>query len=64
MSKSFLGSMDSVSSVLLDKTEANQTVELSAPGLKVAMKRVSANASEGQIFTVIDKSCVFNSKTV
>ena len=47
MSNSFLSSIDSVSSVLLNKTEANQTVELGAPGLKVAMKKVSVNESEG-----------------
>ncbi|XP_053382148.1 uncharacterized protein LOC123562231 [Mercenaria mercenaria] len=46
VSKSFLGSIDSVSSVLLNKTEANQTVELGAPGLKVAMKKVNPNATE------------------
>ncbi|XP_052262941.1 uncharacterized protein LOC127866462 [Dreissena polymorpha] len=45
VSNSFLAAIDSVSSVLLNKTEANQTVELSAPGLKVAMKRASANGS-------------------
>ena len=48
VSKSFLSSIDSVSSVLLNKTEANQTVELSAKGLKVAMKRASANGTDGK----------------
>jgi hypothetical protein len=35
--------------VLLNKTEANQTVELGAPGLKVAMKKVSVNETEGML---------------
>jgi len=39
-----------MSSVLLNKTDANQTVELAAPGLKVSMKRASANATEGVTF--------------
>lgn len=47
VSKSFLSAIDSVSSVLLNKTESNQTVELSAKGLKVAMKKASPNATDG-----------------
>ncbi|KAL4239723.1 hypothetical protein ACF0H5_000526 [Mactra antiquata] len=46
VSKSFLGSIDSVASVVLGKSEPNQTVELGAPGLRVAMKKVLPNATE------------------
>lgn len=38
-----------MSSVLLNKTEANQTVELSAKGLKVAMKKASTNGTDGML---------------
>ena len=47
MSGSFLGAIDSMSSVLLNKTEGNQTVSLDSPTVKVAMKKASNNTDDG-----------------
>ena len=47
MSGSFLGAIDSMSSVLLNKTEGNQTVSLDSPSVKVAMKKASNDTDDG-----------------
>ena len=47
VSGSFLGAIDSMSSVLLNKTVGNQTVSLDAPGLNVAMKKASNETDDG-----------------